>query len=207
MAAAKGHDMRRAVPVFLTVAAIALASTAASAKADLISGLFTTCGTTAPVFAPWNDPSGYYFARNGGFESGSYGWSLAGGAAVVSGNEPFRLSGYGSSSLRLPAGASAAINVCYGLTYPAVRFVAGGSGGAATVHVRVIAHSLLGILSILDGGTFQVSSGWDAAPKLSTLFSALAAPLGTSSMTIVVTSESGTAQIDDFYVDPFTMKD
>jgi hypothetical protein len=201
--------MRRTVQIVVAAAAVALASAAGttSAKAGLITGLLGGgCGTTAPVFSPWNDWSGYYFAPNGGFESGSNGWRLAGGASVVSGNEPFRLSGKGSHSLLLPAGSSAQISVCYGLTYPAVRFVAGGAGGSAKVHVRVVAQSLLGVLSILDGGTFTVSSGWDAAPKLSTLFSALGAPLGTKSMQLIITSESGTAQIDDHYVDPFFMK-
>jgi hypothetical protein len=37
---------------------------------------------------------------------------------------------------------------------------------------------------------------------LSTLFSALAAPLGTKSMQLQFTVESGTAQIDDLFVDP-----
>jgi hypothetical protein len=201
--------MRRTIQVVVAVAAVALASAAGttSANAGLITGLLGGgCGSTAPVFSPWNDWSGYYLASNGGFESGSNGWRLAGGASVVSGNEPFKLSGNGSHSLRLPQGASAQISVCYGLTYPAVRFVAGGVGGQAKIHVRVAAQSLLGILSILDGGTFTVNSGWDAAPKLSTLFSALAAPLGTKSMQLILTSESGTAQIDDLYIDPFFMK-
>jgi hypothetical protein len=201
--------MRRTVQIVVAVAAVALASAAGttSAKAGLITGLLGGgCGSTAPVFSHWNDWSGYYFASNGGFESGSNGWRLGDGASVVSGNEPFKLSGNGSHSLRLPQGASAQIAVCYGLTYPAVRFVAGGVGGQATVHVRVVSQSLLGILSVLDGGTFTVGSGWDAAPKLSTLFSALAAPLGTKSMQLIITSESGTAQIDDLYIDPFFMK-
>jgi hypothetical protein len=199
--------MRRALPVFLAVATIALASTAASARADLFQGLLGGgCGSTSPVFAPWGDASDYYFAHNGGFESGAYGWSLSGGASVVGGNDPFALSGPGSASLRLPKGASATINVCYGLTYPAVRFVGGGVDGTATIHVRVVSHSLLGIVSILDGGTFQVADGWDAAPKLSTLFSAVAALVGTKSMSLVISSDSGTAQIDDVYVDPFLSK-
>jgi hypothetical protein len=70
----------------------------------------------------------------------------------------------------------------------------------------VVAHSLLGLLSVLDGGTFTVQSGWDAAPKISTLFSAVAAPLGTKSMELRITVESGTAQIDDLFVDPWLTK-
>lgn len=170
------------------------------------SALLPTCGTTSPVFLPWNDGSDYYFASNGGFENGTAGWRLSGAASIASANDAFNLSGPGSHALALGTGGTASINVCYGLTYPAVRFTAAGVGGPARIHVRVYAHSLLGVLSVLDGGSFTVASGWDAAPRLSTLFSALVAPLGTSSMELRITVESGTAQIDDLYVDPWLTK-
>lgn len=196
--------MRRVIGIALGAALFALAATAGSAKADLLPGLLGgNCGTTSDVFAPWNDASGYYFASNGGFESGTTNWSLAGGASVVSDNDAYRLSGGGSHALRMPAGSSAAISVCYGATYPAVRFTVAGSG---RVHVRVVARSLLGVLSVLDGGSFTVDSSWDASPKLSTLFSALAAPLGTKSMQLQLTAESGTVSVDDLFVDPFLTK-
>jgi hypothetical protein len=51
-----------------------------------------------------------------------------------------------------------------------------------------------------------VPAGWNAAPKLSTLFSALAAPLGTRSMTIQISVESGSAYVDDLFVDPLFTK-
>jgi hypothetical protein len=201
----KMRHMRRAAALLIGTVCIALAATAGTARAGggLLGGglLGGGCGSLATVFSPWD-----YLAGNGGFESGSTGWSLSGGASVVNGNEPFSLSGRGAHSLSLPAGASASINVCYGLTYPAVRFVVAGDGGSATVHVRVVSRSLLGVLSILDGGTFQIGPGWNPAPKLSTLFSALASPLGSKSMTLIISSESGQAQIDDLYVDPFLMK-
>jgi hypothetical protein len=201
------NDMRRSVQVLFVVAAIALSASAATARAGLIPHLLGgNCGTTATVFSPWGDSAGYYFASNGGFESGSTGWSLSGGAGVASGSEPWSLSGSGSHSLVIPKGGSAAINVCYGLTYPAVRFVVKGNGAPATVHVRVISRSLLGILSILDGGTFTTGTTWAPSPKLSTLFSALAAPLGAKSMQLQFTVESGSASIDDLFVDPFLSK-
>ena len=62
------------------------------------------------------------------------------------------------------------------------------------------------MLSVLDGGTFTSGSGWAPSPKISTLFSALASPLGTKMMQLQRTVESGTAQIDDLYVDPFLLK-
>jgi hypothetical protein len=197
--------MRRFSVLLLVVVSTALAATAGTAKAGLITGLLGGgCGATKAVFSPWGDGAGYYFAPNGGFENGSTGWSLGGGAAVTGQlNEPWYLAGFGSHALQLPTGGSASINVCYGLTYPGVRAFATGVGGPAKIHVRVYSRSLLGLLSVLDGGTFQVNQGWTPTPKISTLFSALAAPLGTKSMQLQFTVESGTAQIDDLFVDPF----
>ncbi len=200
--------MRRTLVSLLVVAAAAFASTAGTARAGLITGLLGgNCGATLPVFAPWGDFAGYYYAPNGGFENGSAGWSLAGGAAVVTqSNEPWYLAGFGSHALSIPNGGSASISVCYGVTYPGVRFFAAGTGGSATIHVRVISHSLLGVLSVLDGGTFTAGQQWSPSPKVSSLFSALASPLGTKSMQLQFTVESGSAQIDDLFVDPVLSK-
>jgi hypothetical protein len=59
---------------------------------------------------------------------------------------------------------------------------------------------------VLDGGTFTADEGWDPSPKVSTLFSALGAPLGSKTMQLQFTVESGTAQIDDLFVDPFLVR-
>jgi hypothetical protein len=200
--------MRRLAVLLLVVATAALASTVGTARAGVITGLLGGgCGPTVPAFAAWGDWSGYYFAPNGGFEDGSAGWSLSGGATVVTqDNEPWFLAGFGTHALSIPAGGSASVSVCYGLTYPGVRVFASGTGGPATIHVRVLAHSLLGVLSVLDGGTFTAGSQWSPSPKISTLFSALAAPLGSKSMELQFTVESGTAQIDDLFVDPLLVR-
>jgi hypothetical protein len=209
----KMRDMRRTAAILIGALAISLAATAGTARAGggllggLVGGLLGgNCGASAPVFAPWGDWSSYYFAPNGGFESGSKGWTLRGGANVVSGGEPWFLSGFGSHSLQIPEGGSATMSVCYGVTTPSLRFLDDGVGGPATVRVTVIPHSLLGILSIIDGGTFQTGSNWAPSPKISALGSALAAPLGTKSLELRFTVESGTANIDDLFVDPFAMK-
>jgi hypothetical protein len=196
--------------VLAAIAALAIPAAAANAGGGLLGGLLPTliggnCGSDAPVFAPWADGSNYYFAGNGGFELGTSGWSFAGGAAVVPGNESYDIhSSSDSSSALIPAGGSISTSACYGLLYPSVRFFAQSVGDQpATIDVKVQAKSLLGVVSILDGGTFQVSGGWQPSPKLSTLLSALAAPLGTKSMILTVTVVSGTAQVDDLYIDPF----
>jgi hypothetical protein len=193
--------MRRLVLLFLVVGATLFASTAGSAQAGLFGG---GCGLNAPVFTPWGDSANYYYATNGGFEWGSYGWTLGGGAGVVShSNEPYYLGGYGSHALEIPAGGSASINVCYGLTYPGIRLFAQGEDGPARIHVRIVTHSLLGVLSVLDGGTFTANESWAPSPRVSSLCSALASLVGAKSMQLQFTVESGTAQIDDLFVDPF----
>jgi hypothetical protein len=196
--------MRRLTILSFVLGAMVIASLAGTTRAH--GALLPNCGSTSQVFRQWSDLSPYYFATNGGFENGSAGWVLSGPASVVSANDPYKLSGAGSHALRLGAGASASTSVCYGLTYPAIRFVAAGVNGPAVIHVRIVSRSLLGVLSTLDGGRFTLSSGWAAAPKLSTLFSALAAPLGTKTMTIQISVESGTADIDDLFVDPLFTK-
>jgi len=200
--------MRRLAVLVVVVVATALASTAGTAKAGLINGLLGGgCGTSVPVFAPWGDWASYYFAPNGGFENGSTGWALSGGAAVVTqDNEPWFLAGFGTHALQIPTGGTAAINVCYGVTYPAVRFFVSGKNGPAVVHVRVVSRSLLGVLSVLDGGTFRADSQWSPSPKISTLFSALASPLGSKTMQLQFSVENGTAQIDDVFVDPLLVR-
>src|SRR3954466_5766872 len=140
--------MRRIGALIAVMVVAAFASTAGTAKAGLITGLLGgNCGLVAPYFAPWGDWATYYYAPNGGFENGAASWSLSGDARVVTQqNEPWYLAGLGSHALQLSQGASASTNVCYGLTYPGIRLFATGVGGNATIHVRVVAHSLLGVL-------------------------------------------------------------
>ena len=148
-----GGIMRHTRRFAVLVAVVGLAALGASVRAHADGGLLGgNCGSTAPVFSPWGDPASYYFAPNGGFENGASGWTLSGGAAVVSGNESFNLnSASDSHSLAIPAGGSASTNLCFGLLYPALRFMVAGPG--ATVHVTVSTENLLGIVSTLDGGT------------------------------------------------------
>ena len=196
--------MRRFALLLVVVVATTLASTVGTAKAGLITGLLGGgCGTTAPAFAAWGDWAKYYFAPNGGFENGSTNWALSGGAAVVTqDNEPWYLSGFGAHALEIPQGGTASTNVCYGVAYPAVRMFAAGQGGPATVHVRVVTRSLLGLVSVLDGGTFTAGESWAPSPRLSTLLSAVASLTGAKSMQLQFTVDQGTAQLDDLFVDP-----
>jgi hypothetical protein len=79
-------------------------------------------------------------------------------------------------------------------------------GAGATVQVSIATQNALGIVSTLDGGTFQAGSSWAPSPKLSTLLSALTSPLGAKTMVLTISVTGAPAQIDDVYVDPFAMR-
>ena len=146
MAASVARGGMRALLGVAIIAALAMSSTA---KAGLIgTGSASYCDPDpAQVFSRWGDSSYYATLQNGGFE-GYSGWVLSGGARVVSGNEPYFISGNRSDghSLLLPAGSSAySGTVCFALgdwhLRLLMRNVGSSTGG---LHVQVIVPSLLG---------------------------------------------------------------
>src|SRR6476660_200243 len=104
----------------LTQAAAALAVLLVPAAAQAAYAVPTSPCPATPsagtVFAGWHDNAQYVPVAGGTFEGATTGWSLSGGAAVVSGGSPFW---GGSHSLGLPTGASAtSASICVGAGYP-----------------------------------------------------------------------------------------
>src|SRR5947207_1418636 len=94
----------------LAAAAVAAMAFASGATAAFAFGTTVPCSTRteSAVFSPFGDTASYFTAQNGAFENGATDWSLAGGAALVSGNEPYKVhASTDAHSLRIPAGASA----------------------------------------------------------------------------------------------------
>lgn len=191
------------------IAALALSSTA---KAGLLgTGRAQFCDSTATTaFAPFGDSASYARLLNGGFENGSLGWYLSGDARIVSGNEPFDLSGDSSddSSLLLPSGSSAySGTVCFAFGDWHMRFVMRNVGSSrGSLRVQVIVPSLLGgLLTILDAGTVSSGGTWTPSPRLELLLSNVTSLLGTKAVAFRFTPVGyGAAyQIDDVYLDPW----
>ena len=194
----------RAKLLIATVAAAFCAAPAANAGLlDPVTQLvLPTCGTaTQPFKAVDGDRNSYYAFSNNGFESGSTGWSLTGGAYVGFGNEPWYVSGFGTRSLVLPQGASATSpGFCLNLLDPAVRMFAHGTKGG-DLKIQVVFRGATGnITGILNHADEAGTGAWGATDPCSSL---LAIPLLTSYAQIRVTSASGTFQVDDAYVDPW----
>ena len=208
MAASVARNGLKALCGVVIVAALATTSTA---KAGLIgTGSASFCDSTPEqVFAPWNDSSFYASLFNGGFESGSLGWGLSGGARVVSGNEPFYVeSSHDSHSLLLPQGSSATSGtVCFATGDWHLRLFAKNVGSrTGSLHVQVVVPSLLGgLLAVLDGGTISGDGVWAPSPRLELLLCNVTGLLGTKAVAFRFTaSGQGAAfQIDDVYLDPW----
>jgi hypothetical protein len=190
--------------VVLLISAI-LAALAAAPLSSAASSSPCNYGTASHPFASWGDIASYTLVPGASFESGAPGWTLAGGARVVSGNESYYVNSRSDShSLALPTGSSATTPpFCVSLNRPTIRlFVANGGSSASRLRVKVVFRSLLGVLGIADGGTFSAGPAWKPSPIM---LATLNAPLGTKSAQFVFTpaDSSGAWRIDDLYVDPW----
>ncbi len=161
------------------------------------------------VFSRWGDPHSYVLAPDGGFEAGAEGWSLAGGARAVEGNESYYLHDAGDvRSLSLPAGGSATSpSVCMSIDTPILRMMV-RNGGDSSSRLRVEArYSLLGLLRTNVVSDVAAGSSWTPSQQLSVVLglSTVVGALVPSAIQIRVRplDERGQWQVDDLYVDPF----
>jgi len=200
--------MKRLGVVFVVMVGLATAA-AAPAGASLLGNC--PARPMSKPFLRWLDPISYTLAPNGGVESGSNGWQLRGGAAVVSGNETFNLSGAGSHSLYLPSGSSATSPaMCVETLDVFARYVAKNKGIVALSSLKVdaIVRDSAGHTFVLPAGVNTGGSNW--APSLPAvalldLLGALNDGQVTVSFRFTPIGLGAKWQIDDLYVDPLKM--
>lgn len=167
-----------------------------TAQASLIDLSACNLSPLSQPFAPWLDASSYELAPGGDFESSS--WSLSGGAARVAGSEPFDATGtLGSSSLSLPAGATAeSPATCVDAAYPTIRFFASGTG---LVAVSVVYGNVT-----LPAGDAVVAGGWSPGPVMLTSSALVALTQdGSAQVSLRLTTLLGNVRVDDVFVDPW----
>jgi hypothetical protein len=201
-------------PLFILAVVFCALAPAAPAHASLLTGVLpglvspsdtpATCDTkTSQPFARWGDMRYYVLVPGGSFESGATGWKLNGGAKVVYGNEPFYVRSTADRySLYLPPGSSVTTPpMCFGLGDWNLRYFSVGSG---TVRVKIVVKSLLGILSVLDGGTASSGSTWKPSPKVGLLLTNVTGLLAVDSISLrFVPANTSGIRIDDVYLDPW----
>ena len=196
----------------LTAALAALGGGANTAPANAALGI--ACPSpTSQAFAPWKDYAAYAYAPNGGFESGSTGWSLAGGAKVVAGNSSFFTHGKGERySLSLPAGSSATSPpMCISLFSSKMRFFAANAGSQSSkLKVQVIyGGGVSGLLSLVtktlglsDFGYVTAGSAWQPSAEIGMLSGTLPVLTQYVQFRFVPADRYGAWLMDDVYLDP-----
>jgi hypothetical protein len=148
----------------------------------------------AHTFLPWLDGAWYEAAPNGGLENGAAGWTLARGAAVVDGNDPYQP---GADALSLPAGASATTPpMCVDVAHPTVRFFA--RGGPGPLVVTVLFRDALGNEDELPVGTALGSATWVPSAVMPVVGNLL------SQQVSFRFTSAGDWLLDDVFVDPYS---
>lgn len=176
---------------------------AGGANAALIQTSACNENALTQPFLPFGDSNSYELAPDGNFEAPLSGWSLSGSAARVDGGTSFSSAGLASShSLSLPAGSSAQTpSSCVDAAYPTFRFVASSSAGA-TMLVEDVYSTLLGQVAV-PIQVLVVPSEWQPTPA--GLTASIATGLlsgGTAQMSLRFVTLTGSARIDDVYIDP-----
>jgi hypothetical protein len=179
----------------MSALATAVLLSAPAAQANLVD--LSTCNSNALTqpFLPWGDSSSYELAPGGTFSDSS--WTLSGRASLVSGGEPWAVTGtLSSSSLSLPGGSSATSPAtCVTAAYPTIRFFVAGTGILA---VSVVYNGLA-----IPSGLVLAGGSWAPGPVVIT-GSAIAGALsgGTAQVSIRLSSVLGTPKVSDVFIDP-----
>ena len=188
-----------------------------AAEAGTFSDSAQSCSgrVASQPFLPWLDPFRYVLAPRATFERGTVGWRLAGGAAIVTGNEPFLASGPGTHSLYLPSGSSATTpSMCVELLNPTVRYFARNRGSVllSSLAVDVLFEDpLKGTVRALPAGVHTGGSSWHPSLPSVVLLDFLAPALSRDGHIAVAfrfrpVGVGARWQMDDVYVDPFIQR-
>jgi hypothetical protein len=209
MKASAGKTRAAIVAVAAAIAAFGASAAPASAGVLVSSARDCSANTLTQPFAGFGDRAWYTGVPGGSFEPGQPGWTLSGGAKVVSGNEPWYVGGKNDSrSLYLPAGGVATSPaMCVGLGEPTLRYFAKaqsllGLTGAMTV--EVLTETSLGAVVSVPLLPGALTSSWK--PGLITPVVANLLPLLPGEKTAVafrIRAVTGAWTLDDVYVDPY----
>jgi hypothetical protein len=192
-------------------AALVALAFAASPAGAATAAMTTTCWpSTSQAFSGSGDPNQYFLAPGGSFEAGTPAWSLADGAARVTGNntaggDPST----NTTSLSLPAGSSATSpRMCVNILTPTMRFYVRNTGAAtARLGVTVLYSLPNGNPASLQVAQIKGTGVWQPSASIALLMNvmSLSSPAGTTNISIQLRPLDATGQwrVDDVYVDPF----
>jgi hypothetical protein len=192
------------------LAAAAMLATPASAVAAP-AGAAAGCPDTpvAQPFTPWGDTADYFLAPGGDFEHGVADWTLRAGAAVVDGNEPFRvIAPTDTRSLQLPAGSSAvSAPFCIGAEHRTMRYVARAAAWSS-LDVDVLYTDPAGRPREVDAGVLTGAGRWAPTEILPMVVNRMAAAYDNAmSVRLRFTPRGNVAwTVDDVLIDPYRVR-
>jgi hypothetical protein len=207
----------------LVRSALGLAAVAAFAVAAPAAQAACVQAPTTKAFSKVGDQADYSPAPGGTFE-GTHGWTLGGGAKIVTGNETVGIT-TGSKSLSMPAGSTAkSPEFCVDETNPYFRFVAKPTGSMAGYQAIVLYKNSSGQVTEAQftsskdvswaDGKWSASAVQPLAVKIPLVSGATASVqiyLKSTGNQLAVgiglwgklTSNTGTTQFDSVMVDPY----
>ena len=166
--------------------------------------------STSKVFATFNDDGLYFPVANSGFESGTTSWTLAGGAAVATGDATTYIGTTSDAkSLSLPAGSSAtSAIVCVDPSAPTMRFMLKNPGAASSkLAVDVLYTRLDGTPGTMQIAAYTATTTWAPSPITYYYLNLLALVSSTSTTNVAFRfrplDTTGKWSIDDVYIDPY----
>ena len=200
-------QLRHSIGIGVVLAAIA--SAPAWGEDSGPWGAPCTNQAVASPFTRWSDGQPYTLVPGGSFESPGF-WTLAGGAAIVGGNEPFSVHAAGEkSSLLLSPGASATSRpMCVSLQHPTIRmFVRNLGAKFSFFRMQAIYKDAGGTLRTVEFAKLAATPRWSPSPAIPYLVN-VDVPLdgnGTTAVAFRFIGLTGVTMVDDVYVDPRKM--
>jgi hypothetical protein len=194
---------------------LGLATLCALFAAAILPGIATASCASTPVskaFSRFGDYNDYSLVGNGGFESGTTGWSLS-DSWVVSGNESYKVhSSTDSRSLFLKAGTGTASSpwFCVGEAHPTFRFFGRRTNNTwGVLYADVRYKDASGVIQSLNAGALYGDTYTSWQPSRAMALSIML-PVDLVSQTLPVQlvfrtePEGGDWTIDDVYIDPYS---
>ena len=197
----------------IATAAITLGTVAGAGAVPGMAGIAAagecSARSTKQAFLQWGDANQYFIVNNGTFESGTGGWTLAGGPRVVSGQAPWKVNGSThSKALQLPAGSSAtAPFMCVASNEEWMRFFYRDPGvPGASIRIEITVKNSTGAYSVNTWEAGSSSAGWKVSSQIGLPNLRDANGEQWISMRFIPTNTPATWQIADVMVDPWVSR-
>ncbi len=205
------RSARRLIPLgVLGGLALAIVPATSAEATGLINTDPCDTATLSQPFAKWGDTNDYKLVPGGDFEGSLAGWTLTGGAKLVSDSEPYGATGaVGDWSMDLPAGASVqSPYTCVDFAYPTFRLFAHNESLLSTVAVSIVyKEPLLGPLTLPVGvialdGTWKPTMAFQTLSAEQSIVNYLLAGGAMPQVALRFTALTGSTHIDDVFIDP-----